>query len=236
MSRVKNILIRAYNRVEKELLRIDQLPLWWLGLIIAAIFFLPYFILGKGCIFEINDQLDESIMNYILPARHFLDGSNVYPEMLGGVNASGMQPSAILFLPLYILYSPRIAFLLQYIICFLIAFAGMYLLVKESTQSSILAVIAGSCFCVLPLYPIYGLTEFGIPLVIYAFLCFWKRKRFIFAVLSTLLFGLTSHLVCYRVCGVRSVAPGDHHRCDPKKKEFMAAMGIWRVAVNVYDR
>ena len=87
MSRVKNILIRAYNRVEKELLRIDQLPLWWLGLIIAAIFFLPYFILGKGCIFEINDQLDESIMNYILPARHFLDGSNVYPEMLGGVNA-----------------------------------------------------------------------------------------------------------------------------------------------------
>ena len=40
----------------------------------------------------------------------------------------------------------------------------------------------------------------------------------------------------YRVCGVRSVAPGDHHRCDPKKKEFMAAMGIWRVAVNVYDR
>lgn len=232
MSRVKNILIRAYNRVEKELLRIDQLPLWWLGLIIAAIFFLPYFILGKGCIFEINDQLDESIMNYILPARHFLDGSNVYPEMLGGVNASGMQPSAILFLPLYILYSPRIAFLLQYIICFLIAFAGMYLLVKESTQSSILAVIAGSCFCVLPLYPIYGLTEFGIPLVIYAFLCFWKRKRFIFAVLSTLLFGLTSHLVC----GVRSVAPGDHHRCDPKKKEFMAAMGIWRVAVNVYDR
>ena len=104
MSRVKNILIRAYNRVEKELLRIDQLPLWWLGLIIAAIFFLPYFILGKGCIFEINDQLDESIMNYILPARHFLDGSNVYPEMLGGVNASGMQPSAILFLQLYILY------------------------------------------------------------------------------------------------------------------------------------
>ena len=40
----------------------------------------------------------------------------------------------------------------------------------------------------------------------------------------------------YRVCGVRSVAPGDHHRCDSKKKEFMAAMGIWRVAVNVYDR
>ena len=110
MSRVKNILIRAYNRVEKELLRIDQLPLWWLGLIIAAIFFLPYFILGKGCIFEINDQLDESIMNYILPARHFLDGSNVYPEMLGGVNASGMRPPESWFFRCLFLIHPKLQF------------------------------------------------------------------------------------------------------------------------------
>lgn len=99
--------------------------------------FSPYFILGDGCIFEINDQLDESIMNYMLPARHLWDGSTVYPEMLGGVNASGMQPSAILFLPLYCLFSARVAFLTQYMICFVLAFLGMYLLVKESTESSI---------------------------------------------------------------------------------------------------
>lgn len=157
--------------------------------------FSPYFILGDGCIFEINDQLDESIMNYMLPARHLWDGSTVYPEMLGGVNASGMQPSAILFLPLYCLFSARVAFLTQYMICFVLAFLGMYLLVKESTESSILAVIAGACFCVLPLYPVYGLSEFGIPLVAYAFLCLWKRKRILPALMCTLLFGLTSHLV-----------------------------------------
>ena len=204
MSRVKKRFISGYNRVEKGLLRIDQLPLWWLGILIAVVFFLPYIILGNGCVFEINDQLDESIMNYILPIRHFLDGSNVYPEMLNGVNASGMQPSAILFLPLYSLLSARIAFLVQYIICFLLAFLGMYLLVKESTESSILAVIAGSCFCVLPLYSIYGLSEFGIPLVAYAFLCLWKRKNIVLALLLTLLFGLTSHLVCtgYVVLGL----------------------------------
>lgn len=195
MSRVKNILIRAYNRVEKELLRIDQLPLWWLGLIIAAIFFLPYFILGKGCIFEINDQLDESIMNYMLPARHLWDGSTIYPEMLNGVNASGMQPSAVLFLPLYRLISARTAFLTQYIICFLLAFSGMYLLVKEITDSSILAMIAGGCFCVLPLYPVYGLSEFGIPLILYGALCLWKQKNVIWGLLITVVFGLTSHLV-----------------------------------------
>ena len=80
-------------------------------------------------------------------------------------------------------------------ICFVLAFLGMYLLVKESTESSTLAVIAGACFCVLPLYPVYGLSEFGIPLVAYAFLCLWKRKRILPALMCTLLFGLTSHLV-----------------------------------------
>ena len=79
--------------------------------------------------------------------------------MLGGVNASGMQPSAILFLPLYCLFSARVAFLTQYMSCFVLAFLGMYLLVKESTESSILAVIAGhvSVCC-----PYIRSTVFGI--------------------------------------------------------------------------
>ena len=183
------------RQINRFLLWLDRIPLWWTGILIVVVFFFPYFILGDGCIFEINDQLDESIMNYMLPARHLWDGSTVYPEMLGGVNASGMQPSAILFLPLYCLFSARVAFLTQYMICFVLAFLGMYLLVKESTESSILAVIAGACFCVLPLYPVYGLSEFGIPLVAYAFLCLWKRKRILPALMCTLLFGLTSHLV-----------------------------------------
>lgn len=131
------------KQINRFLLWLDRIPLWWTGILIVVVFFFPYFILGDGCIFEINDQLDESIMNYMLPARHLWDGSTVYPEMLGGVNASGMQPSAILFLPLYCLFSARVAFLTQYMICFVLAFLGMYLLVKESTESSILAVIAG---------------------------------------------------------------------------------------------
>lgn len=192
ISKEKTAIGKQINRF---LLWLDRIPLWWMGILIAIVFFLPYFILGDGCIFEINDQLDESIMNYVLSVRHLLDGSIIYPEMLGGVNASGMQPSAVLFLPLYCIFPTRIAFLIQYIICFFLAFLGMYLLVKESTDSSILAVIAGSCFSVLPLYPIYGLSEFGIPLIMYAFLCFWKRKNVIQALVITAVFGLTSHLV-----------------------------------------
>lgn len=71
----------------------------------------------------------------------------------------------------------------------------MYLLVKEITDSSILAMIAGGCFCVLPLYPVYGLSEFGIPLILYGALCLWKQKNVIWGLLITVVFGLTSHLV-----------------------------------------
>lgn len=196
MNRIKNGWKSICDRTETLLLHMDSLPLWWLGILVMIVFFTPYFILGDGCIFEINDQLDESIMNYVLPAKHLWDGSTIYPEMLNGVNASGMQPAAVLFLPLYCLLPVRTALLIQYGICFFLAFLGMYLLVKEITDSSILAVVAGGCFGVLPLYPVYGLTEFGIPLIMYAFLCLWQRKKLFPAILVTVLFGLTSHLVC----------------------------------------
>ena len=195
MNKLHKKVFTILKQTDVLIQHLDHCTLWWIGILITVVFFLPYFALGDGCIFEINDQLDESIMNYMLPARHLWDGSTIYPEMLNGVNASGMQPSAVLFLPLYRLISARTAFLTQYIICFLAAFSGMYLLVKEITDSSILAMIAGGCFCVLPLYPVYGLSEFGIPLILYGALCLWKQKNVIWGLLITVVFGLTSHLV-----------------------------------------
>lgn len=195
MNKLHKKVFTILKQTDVLIQHLDHCTLWWIGILITVVFFLPYFVLGDGCIFEINDQLDESIMNYMLPARHLWDGSTIYPEMLNGVNASGMQPSAVLFLPLYRLISARTAFLTQYIICFLAAFLGMYLLVKEITDSSILAMIAGGCFCVLPLYPVYGLSEFGIPLILYGALCLWKQKNVIWGLLITVVFGLTSHLV-----------------------------------------
>ena len=61
------------RQINRFLLWLDRIPLWWTGILIVVVFFSPYFILGDGCIFEINDQLDESIMNYMLPARHLWD-------------------------------------------------------------------------------------------------------------------------------------------------------------------
>ena len=167
---------------------------------------IPHMWLGQGSVFTVHDQLDESMMNYVLTARHF--GADTIPEMLNGINASGLAPSAVLFMLFYVVLPPFYAFLLSYLIMFLCGFWGMYLAVKELTDSSILAAGCAGCFCMLPLYPVYGLSQMGIPLVLYAFLCLWRKKHVGLSLGLILLFALTSHLVYtgYVVLGITALA------------------------------
>lgn len=186
----------AMKKLNQFVLWMDRGKLWWMGVLLLVVVFLPFFVLKGGSVFPIHDQLDESMMNYVLTARHLGDHTGQIPELLGGINASGMQPAAVLFVPLYRMFSPLTAFLIQYGICFLCGFFGMYACVKELTESSILAVAMAGCFSMLPMYPLYGLSEYGIPLILYCGICLWKGKQKLLSLLLIALFGLTSHLVC----------------------------------------
>lgn len=48
----------------------------------------------------------------------------------------------------------------------------------------------------LPIYPIYGLSQMGLPLLLYAYLCLREGRRVKAALVLTVFFGMTSHLVC----------------------------------------
>lgn len=172
---------------------IDGRRLWWVGIVLLAIVMVPHVRLGEGSVFIVHDQLDECLMHYVLTARH--PGVQIIPEMMGGINASGLQPPTILFMPLFRVLPAFYAFLLCYVIVFFSSFLGMYLAVKEMTDSSILAVVLGGCFCMLTEYPIYGLSTMGLPLLLYAVLCLSKGKRVKTALVLTIFFGLTGHLV-----------------------------------------
>lgn len=174
---------------------LDKAPLWWIGFPLIAVTFAPYFILGEGSVFPIHDQMDETMMSYILNARHLFDKSDAFPEMLGGLNKSGLQPSAVLFVPLYLILPPLCAFLTQYFIVCASGFFGMYGSVKKLTGSSILALAAAGCFCLLPVQPVYGLSVMGVPLLLYAFLCLCEKKHLALGYLLIVFFGLTTHLV-----------------------------------------
>lgn len=187
--------MKLFRKTEKICQKLDNASLWWTGFLLLAAAFFPYVLLGEGSVFRIHDQLDESLMNYVLPARHLWDGSGRLPELLGGINASGMQPSAFLFVPLYAVLPTFYAFLAEYVIVFLSAFLGMYFLVKELTDSSILAVASGGCFAMLPFYVVYGLSQAGLPLLLYAAICLYRKKHEKIAFLLVAFFGLSSHLV-----------------------------------------
>lgn len=189
----KDMCKKMSECMNKVINRLDAAPLFWLGLVVLIIVFTPFIILKGGFVFEIHDQLDESMMNYVLTARHL--GTGNIPELLGGISASGMTPAAVLFVFLYRMFPAASAFMIQYGICFLAAFFGMYFCVKELTHSSIWAVIIAGCFALLPMYPIYGLSEYGIPLILYAWICLFNRKHIVFGFLTILLFGSTSHLI-----------------------------------------
>lgn len=186
---------RILEKLNEIIVKLDDFPWWWLGFLIMLINFTPYFVMGEGSVFEIHDQLDECMMNNVLTARHLGEGLSVLPEMMGGINSGGLQPAAILFVPLYRIMPEFWAFILQYAVCFAAGFFGMYLCVKELMGSSVLAAMTAGCFCMLPMYPVYGLSEMGIPLIFFAFLRLWKGRKPGISLLIIVFFGLTSHLV-----------------------------------------
>lgn len=159
-------MAKLWDRLNALINRVDELPLWWAGFVILGVALIPNFRLGEGSVFAIHDQLDESMMNYVLTARHL--GENSIPEMMGGINASGLQPAAVLFVPLYRIFSPFLAFMCCYAVMLLCGFMGMYLAVCELTGSNILALVSAGVFCMLPEYFVYGLSQMGVPLVLYA--------------------------------------------------------------------
>lgn len=198
----------VWEKLNRLLVRLDGLPLWLLGGLLMAVTFAPYAILGKGSIIPVHDQLDETILTYVLNAKYLGTGAEVFPEMMGGVNVSGMQPSAVLFVLLYRLFPVFQAFLIQYGIVFAAGFLGMYFCVREITGSSILACVTAGCFSILPFQPVYGLSVAGVPLILYCFLCLQRRKHIWQAFLLILFFGLTTHLILigYAVLGLWTLA------------------------------
>ena len=112
---------------------LDGAPLWLAGFPLMAVLFAPYLILKQGSVFPVHDQLDETLLTYVLNARHLFDSGTVFPEILGGIGKSGMQPSAVLFIPLYCLFTPLTAFLIQYMIIDFYLFVNVYSCVANGT-------------------------------------------------------------------------------------------------------
>lgn len=171
----------------------DQRNLWVLGVVIILILIAPILYLGKGAVFPFHDQMDETILTYVFHARHLF--SDFYPEMMTGVPSEAMIPSAYIFVPLYIFFTESTAFLLQYIIVLVIGYFGMYYLIRRMFNSSILGILLGTAFSMIPFLHIYGVSVMGIPMLI---LCMWNLgmdKKRVRSYIGIVLYSLGSNLV-----------------------------------------
>ena len=153
---------------------VDKSPLFLPGLLLLLVVFGIYLRWGTTTVFDIHDQLDETVCSYVIPARHLFSGAKTYSEMMCELPADSMKSSAPLFTFLYRIFSVEWAFLVQFFLLTLTAFLGMYFLIKRITQSSVAAILAAVIFAFLPFQPVYGLNVMGVPLLL---LCFYGLYR-----------------------------------------------------------
>lgn len=183
--------------LKRAINKLDSCNLGWLGIGVLIIILAPIIRLGKGAVFPIHDQLDETILSYVFGAKYW--GQDFYPQMMNGISSAGLKPSAILFVPLYMVFDTFVAFVIQYGVVVASAFWGTYSCVKRIAGSSIAALLSAGVFSLLPFRSVYGLSIAGTPLLI---LCILNvagtesnvRKR-VFGFVGIVYYVLTTNLV-----------------------------------------
>ncbi len=197
---------------------------WFLLGILAVLFMgIPYFILGKDSIFVYHDQLDGEVIAYLLQARHLWDGSSVLPEFMNGAAKTALTMPAPACVLLYRMLPAELALACMQILGSFTGYVGMYLLIRWAGEGadglrerkglvSFLAMTVGCMYAYLPFLPVYGLSQYGLPLLLYCILRLGEKGQSKNSVISCyvyiLLFGVNSSLVLsgFAVLGIWALA------------------------------
>lgn len=173
------------------------------GLMMVTLGYVPYLILQKGCVISVTDQLDDEILNYVIAAKHFLDGQTVYPEMMCGLSREAMIPVSRLSVLLYVVFKPFQAFLINQYFLLVIAFIGMYLLCSSLLQNTFVSFCTSVIFSYLPFFSVYGLSIAGVPLLLYALLKLYgnHNKIIYYGIVVLYCFSSAFHLTGYIIVG-----------------------------------
>ena len=143
--------------------------LFVVGLVTVTLLAIPCILLGEDAIFTYHDQLDGELIAYILQAKHLWDG-NFLPEFLGGASKTALTPPAPGCVLLFRVFTPLTALIIMQLVGSLVGYVGMYLLCRKVTGSDVAALIAGGFYAALPFLPVYGLSQFGLPMLLWCVL------------------------------------------------------------------
>ena len=185
-------------------------PIWFLlGLAAVLVMLVPYLILGEASIVVYHDQLDGEMIAYILQAEQLMNGGagGELARFMGGMSTTALTPPAPLFVLLFCTGQYFAAYVCMQLMGSLAGYLGMYLLGKEITGRSWVGMVTGVLFAYLPFLPVYGLTQYGIPLLIWCFYRIWKGKQVPWCVAYAFFYVLASSLVLagFAVLGLSAV-------------------------------
>ncbi len=177
-----------------------------LGLLAVLFMGLPYLLLGQDAIVVYHDQLDGEVIAYLLQAKHLFQG-DVLPEFLNGASKTALIPPAPAFVLLFLGGNAYAALVCMQLLGSVCGYVGMYLLIKEviagaklslsekSLPACFVAVATGVLYAYLPFLPVYGLSQYGLPLLLWCLLQVKKGRFLKVAYVYAAVYALCSSLV-----------------------------------------
>lgn len=163
--------------MKKNIIPFINKYLFCFGLLGVLLSLVPYWLLGEGAVIPYHDQLDGEILSYIYQAKYLFDGSGMIPEFLGGMAKSALTPPAPLAVLLFKILSPFAALVVMQGIGQVIAYVGMFRLAELLSGKKLLALIAALLYSFLPFLPVYGLSQYGMPMLLLSIFYLYKGEK-----------------------------------------------------------
>ncbi|MEH7118754.1 DUF6044 family protein, partial [Neobacillus vireti] len=154
------------------------------ALMVIAVYLSPLFILQENAHIRVHDNLDSNLAWYKVLARSgemFGSVNAVIPQIINGQlsrNAFGTEYSVIVWL--YALFPTMIAYGFSQALTRIVAFFGMYLLLKDHLMPGnkwlVIKIGSALAFALTPFWPSGMLSTLGMPLALWAFLNIRKHE------------------------------------------------------------
>ncbi len=152
--------------------------LFVIGLTIVFLSVIPYLILGEQAVVPYHDQLDGELIAYIYQAKYLLSGQEVIPEFLNGASKTALLPPAPLAVLFFKVLSPFAALVLMQIIGQVVGYIGAFRLTELVTDKKMVSFVAALLYAFLPFLPVYGLSQYGMPLLLLCICHLYHAKTF----------------------------------------------------------
>ena len=158
-----------------------------LGLALLQV--LMFTLWGEHSFIAIHDNLDLFVAhNKIMKNQGIFFGEAKQALMLGGISRNLLGSEFTLYNLLYVLFKPYTAYVVGYFLKLGIGFGSFLLLSKEIYGDKYakyrqLNYLAAAAFCVIPVFPTYGIAFVSVPLVVYLLLKIYRQPKVVWYIL-----------------------------------------------------